>query len=133
MHNTNIKRNEIYYADLSPTEGAEQGGVRPVLVIQNDMGNKYSPTVIICPITGANRTTVLPTHVRLGCNFGLYKNSTLFCEQIRAIDKKRLKNRIGIIDDKKTIEKIDKALHISLALTLNKVQRVPLSLISSSD
>jgi len=111
-----VKRNEIYYADLDPVQGAEQSGRRPVLIVQNDIGNEHSSTVIVCPITSANRTNYLPTHVRLGCNYGLTKDSIVFCEQIRAIDKKRLGSKIGIITDKMMLKQINDALHISIAL-----------------
>ena len=86
-----VKRGDIFYADLSPVVGSEQGGVRPVLVVQNDIGNKYSPTVIIAAITSQMNKVKLPTHVEVSAEFGLPKNSVVLLEQIRTIDKKRLR------------------------------------------
>lgn len=118
MHNKRIvRRNDIFYADLSPVLGAEQDGVRPVLVVQNDVGNEHSPTIIICPLTSAARAVRLPTHVRLGCDFGLKKDSVVFCEQIRAIDKSRLRSKIGAITKLEIINELNRALHISIGLT----------------
>ena len=91
-----IKRGEMYYADLSPVVGSEQGGVRPVLVVQNDVGNKYSPTIIAAAITSQINKAKLPTHIELNADvFGLQKDSVVLLEQIRTIDKMRLKERIG--------------------------------------
>ncbi|MDR2091668.1 MAG: type II toxin-antitoxin system PemK/MazF family toxin [Clostridiales bacterium] len=91
-----VKRGDLYYADLSPVVGSEQGGIRPVLVVQNDVGNKYSPTVIAAAITSQMNKTKLPTHVDLhGQSYGLPKNSVVLLEQIRTLDKKRLKEKIG--------------------------------------
>ena len=93
-----IKRGEIYYADLSPVVGSEQGGVRPVLIIQNDVGNKYSPTVIVSAITSKIDKAKIPTHIELKASeCGLIKDSVVLLEQIRTIDKKRLKEKIGIV------------------------------------
>lgn len=113
----NVKRGDLYYADLSPVIGSEQGGVRPVVIIQNDVGNKYSPTVIIAPITSQMNKTKLPTHVSLSANdeYGLPKNSVILLEQIRTIDKMRLKEKIGSFNDKK-MGFIDAAIEVSLGL-----------------
>lgn len=111
-----IKRGELYYADLSPVVGSEQGGIRPVLVIQNDIGNKYSPTVIIVAITSSLHKAKLPTHIELSKNeYGLEKDSLLLCEQVRTIDKTRLKNKISEIDEAK-LREINRAICISLGL-----------------
>ena len=90
-----VKRGDIFYADLSPVVGSEQGGVRPVLVVQNDVGNKYSPTVIIAAITSQMNKVKLPTHVEVSAEFGLPKNSVVLLEQITTIDKKRLREKVG--------------------------------------
>ncbi|CDZ74515.1 PemK-like protein [Peptoniphilus sp. ING2-D1G] len=111
-----IKRGDIYYADLSPVIGSEQGGVRPVVVIQNDVGNKYSPTLIVASITSQINKARLPTHVSVDSkDVPLPKNSVLLLEQIRTIDKKRLRDRIGSFD-KDVMDSVDKALKISLNL-----------------
>ncbi|MCI5997958.1 MAG: type II toxin-antitoxin system PemK/MazF family toxin [Peptoniphilaceae bacterium] len=94
-----IKRGDIFYADLSPVVGSEQGGVRPVLVVQNDIGNKYSPTVIVAAITSQMNKVKLPTHVEVSSEYGLPKNSVVLLEQIRTIDKKRLREKVGYTDD----------------------------------
>ena len=112
----NIKRGEIYYADLSPVIGSEQGGVRPVLIIQNDVGNKYSPTVIAAAITSQKDKSNLPTHIKLETdNCGLSKESIVLLEQIRTIDKKRLKERMGKLDES-AMGEINRALSISFGL-----------------
>lgn len=113
----NIKRGDIYYADLSPVIGSEQGGVRPVLIIQNDIGNKYSPTTIIAPITSKIIKSALPTHIDINPSKqnGLEVVSVILLEQIRTIDKKRFREHIGRLD-KKMVEKVDEALKISLQL-----------------
>lgn len=108
-----IKRGEIYFADLSPVVGSEQGGVRPVLVVQNDIGNKYSPTVIAAAITSKLDKAKLPTHIEVGAEYGLPKNSVILMEQIRTLDKKRLKDKIGQLDNFK-MHQVDNALMISL-------------------
>lgn len=109
-----IKRGEVYYADLSPVVGSEQGGVRPVLVVQNDIGNRYSPTVIVCAITSRLNKAKLPTHVEIKeGEFGLQKDSVVLLEQIRTLDKRRLKDRVGEATTE-LMRKIDKALLISL-------------------
>ena len=108
-----IKRGELYYADLSPVIGSEQGGVRPVLVVQNDIGNKYSPTVIVAAITSQINKAKIPTHIEIGMHFGLTKDSVLLLEQIRTLDKKRLKEKIGELDQE-YMGRVNTALLISL-------------------
>ena len=109
-----IKRGELYYADLSPVVGSEQGGVRPVLVVQNDIGNKYSPTVIAACLTSKINKAKLPTHIELSAvEYGLSKDSVVLLEQIRTLDKKRLKERIGELSPSMMI-RVDDALLISL-------------------
>ena len=110
-----IKRGELYYADLSPVVGSEQGGVRPVLVVQNDIGNKYSPTIIAAAVTSKINKAKLPTHIELPCaNYGLAKDSVILLEQIRTLDKRRLKERIGELPAK-TMRDVDSALLIDFA------------------
>lgn len=110
------KRGELYYADLSPVIGSEQGGVRPVLIIQNDVGNKYSPTVIVAAITSQINKAKLPTHIELSAElYGLPKDSVVLLEQVRTLDKRRLKDKIGMLDNSK-MKKIENALLISLGL-----------------
>lgn len=112
----NIRRGDIYYADLRPVIGSEQGGVRPVLVIQNDMGNKYSPTVIVAAITSKLNKAKLPTHVELASDrYGIVKDSVILLEQVRTIDKSRLKERVCHLDTEALL-KINKALLVSLDL-----------------
>ena len=112
-----IKRGDMFYADLSPVVGSEQGGIRPVLIIQNDTGNKYSPTVIAAAITSQTNKTKLPTHIEIGENTsGLKSNSVVLTEQIRTIDKSRLKEKIGHIDDNTIINKLNNALGVSFGL-----------------
>ncbi|MBR2336797.1 MAG: type II toxin-antitoxin system PemK/MazF family toxin [Clostridia bacterium] len=112
-----IKRGELYYADLSPVVGSEQGGVRPVLVVQNDVGNKYSPTVIAAAVTSQINKAKLPTHIELSAiDYGLSKDSVVLLEQIRTLDKKRLKERIGELPVS-TMEKVNIALLISLGFS----------------
>ena len=111
-----IQRGDIYYADLRPVVGSEQGGVRPVLIIQNDMGNKHSPTVICAAITSQMHKAKLPTHVELKCKeYALAKDSVVLLEQLRTIDKKRLKDKVCHLDNN-ILLKIDKALEISMEL-----------------
>lgn len=113
-----IKRGDIFYADLSPVIGSEQGGVRPVLVVQNDIGNKYSPTIIIAAITSQINKAKLPTHVEItGQEYGLPKDSVVLLEQIRTIDKKRLREKIGRFNDE-MMRYVDDALKISVGLIL---------------
>ncbi|MBR6756384.1 MAG: type II toxin-antitoxin system PemK/MazF family toxin [Peptococcaceae bacterium] len=112
-----VKRGDIYFADLSPVIGSEQGGVRPVLIIQNDVGNQHSPTTIVAAITGQIGKAKIPTHVPLaGSEKGLSKNSMILVEQVRTIDKKRLKERICSLD-KAVMDQVDKALIISMGLS----------------
>lgn len=111
-----IKRGDIYYADLSPVVGSEQGGIRPVLIVQNDTGNKYSPTVICSAITSQINKAKLPTHIELSAqNYDLAKDSVILLEQIRTIDKKRLREKVCHLDSC-VMQKINKALLISLGL-----------------
>ena len=111
-----VKRGDIFYADLSPVIGSEQGGVRPVLVVQNDVGNKYSPTVIAAAITSKNNKEKMPTHIEIDAQeYGLSKNSVILLEQVRTIDKKRLREKIGRIDEMQMI-KVNDALSISFGL-----------------
>ena len=113
-----VKRGDIFYADLIPVVGSEQGGIRPVLVVQNDVGNKYSPTVIVAAITSRINKAKMPTHIELeGAKHGLAKDSVILAEQIRTIDKKRLKEKIGNIDDL-LMETIDRALEISFGIDM---------------
>ena len=111
-----MKRVDIYYADLSPVVGSEQGGIRPVLVIQNDIGNKYSPTVIAAAITSQINKAKMPTHIELAAkDYGLNKDSVILLEQIRTIDKRRLREKIGRIDDG-LMASVNNALSISFGL-----------------
>ncbi len=112
-----VKRGDIYYADLSPVIGSEQGGIRPVLIIQNDIGNKYSPTVIAAAITSQKDKTKLPTHIQVnasGC--GLAKDSIVLLEQVRTIDKQRLKEKMGSLDVS-SMDRVNKALTVSFGLS----------------
>ena len=111
-----MKRGDIYYADLSPVVGSEQGCIRPVLVIQNDIGNKYSPTVIAAAITSQINKAKMPTHIELAAkDYGLNKDSVILLEQIRTIDKRRLREKIGRIDDG-LMASVNNALSISFGL-----------------
>ena len=113
---TNVRRGDIYYADLSPVVGSEQGGVRPVLIIQNDTGNRHSPTVIVAAITSQINKSKLPTHVELSSRcYEMVKDSVILLEQLRTIDKRRLKERVCHLDGE-ILTKVDKALEISLEL-----------------
>lgn len=112
----NVKRGDIYYADLSPVIGSEQGGVRPVLVIQNDVGNKYSPTIIVAAITSQINKARLPTHIEINAqDFGLPKDSVVLLEQIRTIDKKRLREKIGHFTEEVMVE-VDNGLKVSIGI-----------------
>lgn len=116
----NIKRGDIYYADLSPVIGSEQGGIRPVLIIQNDVGNKYSPTVIAAAITSKLNKSRLPTHIEVDAReYGLAKDSIILLEQIRTLDKQRLKERMGHLNENKMID-VNKALFVSFGLEEEK-------------
>ena len=111
-----MKRGDIYYADLSPVVGSEQGGVRPVLIVQNDVGNRYSPTVIAAAITSQTEKSKLPTHIELDSkNCGLSKDSVVLLEQIRTIDKRRLREKMGTLDAR-SMSQVNKALSISFGL-----------------
>ena len=112
----NIKRGDIYYADLSPVIGSEQGGLRPVLIVQNDVGNKYSPTVIAAAITSKIGKTKLPTHIDIpSMEAGLAKDSVILLEQVRTIDKKRLKEKMGHLDER-TMNNVNSAIQVSFGL-----------------
>lgn len=112
----NIKRGDVYFADLSPVRGSEQGGQRPVLIIQNDIGNKYSPTVIIAAITAKISKAKLPTHVEIDASkVGLLRDSVVLLEQVRTIDKTRLIQKLGQLESD-DMALVDKALVISLGL-----------------
>ncbi|MBQ7595722.1 MAG: type II toxin-antitoxin system PemK/MazF family toxin [Clostridia bacterium] len=113
-----VKRGDIYYADLSPVIGSEQGGVRPVLIVQNDVGNKFSPTVIAAAITSQRFKTEMPTHIQVnahGC--GLTKDSIILLEQVRTLDKKRLKEKMGNLDER-DMHRVNHALSVSLGITV---------------
>ena len=111
-----VKRGDIFYADLSPVIGSEQGGIRPVLIIQNDVGNKYSPTVICAAITSQINKAKLPTHIELEAKkYALLKNSVVLLEQIRTIDKKRLREKVSRLDDV-IMNEVNRALKISLGI-----------------
>ncbi|MFI3167226.1 MAG: type II toxin-antitoxin system PemK/MazF family toxin [Bacillota bacterium] len=110
-----IKRGDLFFADLSPVVGSEQGGVRPVLIVQNDIGNKYSPTIIAAAITSQLGKAKLPTHIEISAEAGLAKDSVILLEQIRTIDKKRLGEKIGEIPHS-TMKKVDNALKVSLGV-----------------
>lgn len=117
VHNS-VKRGDIYYADLSPVVGSEQGGTRPVLIVQNDTGNRHSPTVIAAAITSQINKAKLPTHIELsGQSCGLSRDSVILLEQIRTIDKKRLKERMGKLDAA-VMDKVDNAIAVSFGLGL---------------
>ena len=112
----NIKRGDIFYADLSPVVGSEQGGIRPVLIVQNNVGNKFSPTVIAAAITSQINKARLPTHIELSAqSFGLTKDSVILLEQIRTIDKRRLKEKMGHLDDE-SMSEINNAIAVSFGL-----------------
>lgn len=113
---TSVKRGDIYYADLSPVVGSEQGGIRPVLIVQNDIGNKYSPTVICAAITSQMNKAKLPTHIALSSAvYALPKDSVVLLEQIRTIDKQRLREKLCCLDDT-MMRRVDRSLLISLGL-----------------
>ena len=113
---TSVKRGEIYYADLSPVVGSEQGGVRPVLIVQNDTGNRHSPTVIAAAITSQINKAKLPTHIELSSGtYGLTRDSVVLLEQIRTLDKRRLRERMGRVDGE-LMEQIDGAIAVSFGL-----------------
>ena len=110
-----VKRGEIYYADLSPVIGSEQAGIRPILVVQNDVGNKFSPTIIGIAIT-SRQMVKIPTHIEIeGTKYGLDKDSVILAEQIRTLDKKRLREKVGMLDND-TMEKVKRAIEISFGI-----------------
>lgn len=112
----NIKRGDIYYADLSPVVGSEQGGIRPVLIVQNDVGNKYSPTVIAAAITSRIDKNKMPTHIDVGAlEYGLERDSVILLEQIRTLDKKRLREKMGHLDED-VMNKVNSAISVSFGL-----------------
>ena len=116
---TNIKRGDIYYADLSPVVGSEQGGLRPVLIIQNDVGNRYSPTVIAAAITSRMGKARMPTHIDIYADkVGLAKDSVILLEQIRTLDKRRLKEKMGHLDED-TMSSVNNAIEVSFGLSEN--------------
>ncbi len=116
MKTVNIKRGDIYYADLSPVVGSEQGGIRPVLIVQNNVGNRYSPTVIAAAITSRQTKAQLPTHIPLCANTsGLAKDSVVLLEQVRTIDKRRLKEKMGTVDEQ-SMNAVNNAISISFGL-----------------
>ncbi|MBD5112328.1 MAG: type II toxin-antitoxin system PemK/MazF family toxin [Ruminococcaceae bacterium] len=111
-----VKRGEIYYADLSPVVGSEQGGIRPVLIVQNDVGNKHSPTVIAAAITSKKEKSQLPTHISVSASScGLAKDSVVLLEQVRTLDKRRLKERMGELDSG-SMQQVNDALSVSFGL-----------------
>jgi mRNA interferase MazF len=113
----NIKRGDIYYADLSPVVGSEQGGLRPVLIIQNDIGNRYSPTVIAAAITSRMGKTRMPTHIDIHAEkVGLAKDSVILLEQVRTLDKRRLKEKMGHLDDE-LMGEVNSAIAVSFGLS----------------
>ena len=113
---SNVKRGEIYYADLSPVVGSEQGGMRPVLIVQNDIGNRHSPTVIAAAITSQQNKARLPTHIEISAQtYGLSKDSVVLLEQVRTLDKKRLREKMGCLDQQ-TMNKVDSAIAVSFGL-----------------
>lgn len=114
-----VKRGDVFYADLSPVLGSEQGGVRPVVIIQNNTGNKYSPTVIIAAITSQTGKSNMPTHVKIDDgNINLPKNSVVLLEQVRTIDKRRLRDKVGKLNCR-IMKKVDKALLVSVAIDID--------------
>ena len=134
-----IKRGDIYYADLSPVVGSEQGGLRPVLIVQNDVGNRYSPTVIAAAITSKLGKNKLPTHIdstrseTVGEDlFGLAKDSVILLEQIRTLDKQRLKEKMGHLDDL-AMRRVDDAISVSFGLNLNHRTAIAADLTASED
>jgi mRNA interferase MazF len=116
VDNNNVKRGDIFYADLSPVVGSEQGGVRPVLIVQNDTGNKHSPTVIAAAITSQTGKARLPTHITLAAgSAGLPKDSIVLLEQVRTLDKRRLREHMGRADDR-VMRQVDNAIAVSFGL-----------------
>ena len=121
MDNSSVKRGDIFYADLSPVVGSEQGGVRPVLIVQNDTGNKHSPTVIAAAITSQTGKARLPTHINRAANaYGLPKDSIVLLEQSRTLDKKRLREHMGRVDDQ-VMRRVDNAIAVSFGLNSERL------------
>lgn len=119
-----IRRGDIFYADLSPVIGSEQGGIRPILIVQNDVGNKYSPTVIAAAITSQLNKSRLPTHIEVDAtDYGLAKDSVILLEQIRTLDKRRLKEKMGHLDNA-AMYKVNQALSVSFGLQETAVDEV---------
>lgn len=118
---TTVKRGDIFYADLSPVIGSEQGGTRPVLIVQNNTGNRHSPTVIAAAITSQTGKARLPTHINIpGGSVGLSKDSVILLEQVRTIDKRRLRERMGRLDDQH-MSLVDNAIAVSFGLNENRL------------
>lgn len=116
----NVKRGDIFYADLSPVVGSEQGGIRPVLIVQNDIGNRFSPTVIAAAITSQKSKANLPTHIQLNAEeSGLSRDSVVLLEQVRTIDKRRLKEKMGRLDER-AMNQVDQALSVSFGLGMEE-------------
>lgn len=116
VHTMNIKRGDIYYADLSPVVGSEQGGLRPVLIVQNDVGNRYSPTVIAAAITSKMGKNRLPTHIDIYArDVGLAKDSVILLEQVRTLDKRRLREKMGHLEDS-VMQRVNEAISVSFGL-----------------
>ncbi len=115
----NVRRGDIYYADLSPVIGSEQGGLRPVLIVQNDVGNRYSPTVIAAAITSRTSKNKLPTHIEVYADqYGLAKDSVILLEQIRTLDKTRLKEKMGHLDER-VMDRVNSAITVSFGLEVS--------------
>ena len=123
LHDQPVRRGDIYFADLSPVVGSEQGGVRPVLIVQNNVGNRHSPTVIAAAITSQTGKARLPTHIELcGRTHGLTRDSVVLLEQVRTIDKRRLKEKMGRVDDV-LMNRVDNALAVSFGLAGEQTQQ----------
>ena len=115
-----VRRGDIYFADLSPVVGCEQGGIRPVLIVQNDVGNRYSPTVIAAAITSQQNKARLPTHIEIEARtYGLSKDSIVLLEQVRTLDKRRLREKMGCLDER-AMQRVDSAIAISLGLSRDR-------------
>ncbi len=127
-----VKRGDIFYADLSPVVGSEQGGLRPVLIVQNDVGNKYSPTVIAAAITSRLDKAKLPTHIDVYAEeFGLAKNSVVLLEQIRTLDKRRLREKMGHLDNL-LMQKVNDAISVSFGLSGEQYEKNDVSAMSDT-